>query len=180
MFHKIGNLRIFVHSAPYPMPDKLSHHTESVAFDELLHCATDIRHPVSCNRLGDPFIKGLLRYVQQPLCRRIAASDWDCGRIVANVSTIRHTYVQAYDITKFNPPLGAQPMHNLLVDRDAKVTRILPMPNLVTQKCTLRLMLPNTFRGKFIDRPRGLARLNERGNLFQHFSRNSASRPHPL
>jgi hypothetical protein len=87
---------------------------------------------------------------------------------------MNHANIEADDVAELQAALAGDPVHDLFIDRDAEVTRKLP----VTQERAARPVLPNPFGRKLIDRPRRDSGANELANFFQDSLRQHTGRTH--
>jgi hypothetical protein len=158
------------------MADKLADDAAAVAFHITLDGGLNLNDPVAGNRLGDSLVQSPFGYVHQALRFNAAPTDRDCPGVVPNEPIVNHPDVQTNDVAKINPPLTRQPMHDLLVHRDAQVTGKLS----IAQKGAARSVMFYPASGVLIDFARGPSRLNEIANLIQHETGDHTGGPHRL
>ena len=156
------------------MTDELAHHAITVVLDIALDGPRDIDHPVMRQGLGNAQVERLFCHIHQPLGGYAAATYGHGAGGVADETVIHYPDIQADDVSELEPAVGRQPVHHLLVDRDAQVTRKLP----VTQEGASGAIAADAPGGKGVNLLRRHARFDEMTDFIQDRLRQGACRPH--
>src|ERR1043166_4322842 len=114
-----------MHGAAYSMAHKLANYTEPIAFDVLLNSSRNIRDSFSSRGLGNSLVKSPFGDVHQSLRFHRTAADRNGAGCVPNKPVINHSDIQTHDVPKLHAPGAGQPVHNLLIHRNANIARIL-------------------------------------------------------
>ena len=81
-----------------------------------------------CERsVRDAFVDGEIRPLPYLGSLRVAPAHRHRPRRITNKSVVNHANIQTDNITKFQPACSRQPMHHLVIRRNANLTRILPV-----------------------------------------------------
>src|SRR5213593_914436 len=105
------------------MTDEFADYAEPIGLHILLYSSRNVNDPLSRSRLGNTFVKRLFRNIHQFLSQHPAATDGDCRSRIADEAIVNHPNIETDNIAKPQRPGSSQAVDDLLVHRDADVTR---------------------------------------------------------
>jgi len=163
-----------MHGTTHAMPNEFPDDTEPVAFNVVLDGPRDVSHPVASQGLSNSLVKSLLGHIHEPLRQDIAAADRHGSSCIADEPVENDANIQADNIAKLHPPITGQPMHNLLVHRDAQMTRVFA----VAKESAARTVFLDNGGSQLINLASSQARANLGRQLIQHCGRDHTSPTH--
>src|SRR5438270_3243441 len=99
----------------------------------------------------DGTIECLLRDSQQSLHAIINDAYRHRRGRISDPAVSNHSDIQLYDVAILNAPLAGDPMNDFIIQRDADVARINPVPQPIAEKGTLHSRFRHHLRSRFVD-----------------------------
>src|SRR5712692_7163872 len=175
---EVWNLRLFMQPGSNAVTHELTHHTEAVGFNKLLHRGPHISDSIAdASRLDAPVQRSLRNFQQlaQFLGNRIVHCNRDRG--VAVVAILHHAAIDGNNVASPKHPLfRGDAMNDFLIHRGAQHAGIVE----ISLKCGLRAQLLHPPLGSTLQNHGGHARRHQGADVIENVTNDAATAPHFL
>jgi hypothetical protein len=177
----LSSSSVLVEVAADAVAAEFAHHRKAVLLGELLDRPADVAQVDAGFHPGDAVPHGVIGQRHQPLGGDRDLADHEHAAGVAVPAVLDHGDVDVDDVALFQRLFVGDAVAHHVVDRSAQRGRVGRVARrLVAQRGRDRALVLHAFRRQPVDLPGRDARLDVRGQVIQHFGRETAGRSHAL
>src|SRR3972149_2587985 len=161
-FTVICDMRIFVLLIPYPMPSEFLHNYKTMILYIFFDSITNITDSISSARCINTCNKSTFCCQYKLFCGVIYFPHWHCKRRICKKTLMFDASVNTDNIALFKDAVTTDPMHNFIVHRNTKRSRVCSTGAfwLIIQKSWLISSVAHSLLCKLVKFACGLTRLD--------------------